>query len=107
MQHTRQRLGQGGREGLDWPRIAINLITLDQSVLGEAAWTPRAARLALGGVLVVADVVVAAAACPALAAAAQAGDGDLIAGRQRLRHSRSDRYHVTGKLVAADKRIRP
>src|SRR5260370_30313032 len=57
--------------------------------------------------LVVADVVVAAAAGPALATAANAGNGDLVAWLERLNHTGSDCDDFARKLVPADQRIRP
>src|SRR5947207_1953093 len=107
VQHTRQRLRQRSFERTDGARIAIDLIAVDQSVLAKPGRSPRPTGLPGNGVLVIADIVVAAPAGPALAAAPQTGDCDLVAGRQRLGNAGADCRDLARELVAADERVRP
>ena len=106
VEHARQRLGQRRFERVDSFRVAVDLVAVDQRVLAKSGRARRSARLPRH-VLVVAQVVVAAAASPTLAAPPQACHRDLVTRRQGLADAWADGHDVARELVAAEERVRP
>src|SRR5918912_1257521 len=97
VQHAGERLGQCGFEWMHRLGKAIDLVAIDQRVLSKAARAPWLAGHTSGRVLVVADVVVAAPARPAFAAATQTSHRDLVPRRQRLDNTRAHADHLARK----------